>query len=176
MGDFEDSLIKNELFEEEEIPRLTPSPRKRCRTKTLEDKEYGPSSPSPSKRSTASPSKKAGAPTCVEEANDVDRMIWQMKEEGKPWSEIQVALDKCFGEQLKTSALSMRYTRMKRNFAVINEADVPNLIEAKKAVDMQFERERWNKVAVELERRGGGKYDGAVLHKRFKQLEKDALV
>lgn len=51
-------------------------------------------------------------------------MIWQLKEEKKSWSEIQTTIEKTFGQLIKMSALTMKYTRMKRNFAVINEADV----------------------------------------------------
>ena len=60
---------------------------------------------------------------------------------------------------LAPSTLPNRYTRMKTNFAVINEEDKARLLLAKKEVEEAFEADKWDEIARTIEENGGDSYE-----------------
>ncbi|KZZ87057.1 hypothetical protein AAP_06003 [Ascosphaera apis ARSEF 7405] len=135
-------------------------------------------SSSPRKRRVAakngegSPRKKAVSsnkvPTCLEEASPEDRLIITMKEQGHSWGEIRAAWEKLTGVKVSNQYCSVRHHRIKANFTVIDERDVPKLIEARQIV----EKEMCTYIAKTLVSLGGGDYAAAVIQKKLKELDK----
>lgn len=56
-------------------------------------------------------------PRSLEEANAADVMLVKMKQECRPWLEIEKAIEKQTGKAQATTSLSCRYTRIMRKFA-----------------------------------------------------------
>lgn len=60
------------------------------------------------------------------------------------------------------------------NFTVIPDKDKAILIAAKQEVEIVFEREKWAKVAHEMQKKGTALYQGAVLERQHKKMMLDA--
>ncbi|KAI5292438.1 hypothetical protein KEM52_006364 [Ascosphaera acerosa] len=138
-------------------------------------------SPSPRKRQASSPTKqgspsKSPSKSSSATSDAIDRILVAMKQQGSySWEEIERAIERETGQAVKRQALQMRWLRQRRSLVVVEEADIPRLLASKKAVDASLERDRWCKIAAGVEQSGGGKYDGAVLQKKFKELVKQGL-
>lgn len=64
-------------------------------------------------------------PASFDEAGSMDRLILHLKDvEGRPWSEINRAVEDMIGFTLGGSTLSNRYMRIKANFAIFPDDDV----------------------------------------------------
>ncbi|KAI5303294.1 hypothetical protein KEM56_007702 [Ascosphaera pollenicola] len=146
------------------------SPKKRQRHKTAND-----STDSPSKKKPMTPSRKT-VPACLADASEADKMLLRMKDvDGKSWGEISQAWNQMTGESSKADMVRMRYKRMKTIFAVVDEADIPQLVDIKKEVEAQMETEKWSRIAGVLESRGGARYDAAVVQKLFRERAKQQV-
>ena len=60
---------------------------------------------------------------------------------------------------LAKSTLPNRYSRMKNNFAVINEEDKARLLLAKREVEEHFEANKWDEIARVVVEHGGDEYE-----------------
>ncbi|KAI5303292.1 hypothetical protein KEM56_007700 [Ascosphaera pollenicola] len=138
----------------------TPSPKKRTKPK-IEDDE------SPRKRVVTKVS------SSIEEASEEDKLLFRMRNEGKPWGEISEALEDITGNKTGTSTLRMRYAKLKANFTVWNENDASRLLEIGKAIEAEFEREKYGRMAKALAEGGGGTYDAGAVQKKYKELMKN---
>ncbi|KZZ87055.1 hypothetical protein AAP_06001 [Ascosphaera apis ARSEF 7405] len=149
---------------------------------TIKDQPITPSSSSKKRQRSkiadeAAPSpKRKAVPTSLAEASEADKLLIHMKDvEGKSWPEIRKAWDSMTGEVSGVDMIRKRYKKMKTNFAVVDERDVPQLIEIKKEVETKFESEKWNRIAESLHAKGGPKYDAGVVMKLFKDRIKQGL-
>ena len=93
------------------------------------------SSSSSRKASTApKPRKPVGTPvpTSLEDAHPADKELFKMKADGKPWKQIKPVWEKLMCKQTGDSTLSVRYYKMKENFAKAGGKDVrPQSMEAR---------------------------------------------
>ncbi|KAI5303293.1 hypothetical protein KEM56_007701 [Ascosphaera pollenicola] len=135
----------------------TPSPKKRTK---------------PTKDDDGSPKKKA-LPSSLEEVSEKDKMLLRMKdEENATWPEIREAWENMTGTKVGRSTLGIRYTRLKASLAVWDEADIARLLEAGKAVEAEFEREKYGRIAKALVEAGGKSYDTTAVQRKYKELTK----
>ena len=81
-----------------------------------------------------------------------------MRDNGSTWPEIRAAWETLTGEKTGSSTLPNRYVRLKSNFTVVQEEDLPRLLEAKRSVEEAFEKGKWGMVAEAVEKMGGEKY------------------
>ncbi|KAI7025083.1 hypothetical protein KC332_g18311 [Hortaea werneckii] len=93
-----------------------------------------------------------------------------MRDSGSSWSEIRTAWEKLTGEKTGSSTLPNRYVRLKSNFTVVQEEDLPRLLEAKRSVEEAFEKGKWGMVAEAVEKMGGMRYRGDALQKQYKKM------
>ncbi|KAI5303296.1 hypothetical protein KEM56_007704 [Ascosphaera pollenicola] len=126
----------------------------------------------------ASPSKKSSAPTCLAQASPEDQMIFRSKNEGKSWPEIAHLWELMTGDAVSSNLVRKRYDRMKANFAVFEEEDVPRLLEACRVVEEEIERakaeverERFSRIAQAITAAGGGSYTAAVIQKKMREVQ-----
>ncbi|KAL4803175.1 hypothetical protein BDV18DRAFT_163232 [Aspergillus unguis] len=111
-------------------------------------------------------------PTSLAAAGEEDRMILRLRDEGKPWSEINKAFVDATGIKIGASTLRMRYTTMKANFTGVTEEDETRLMRIKKEIEEKFETEKWHRIVEAVSQDGGGKYPAATLQKKFKEISK----
>lgn len=84
---------------------------------------------SPRKRAASAKSKAASLTisSSIEKAAPQDKLILDMKADGKTWKEIRVAYEALTGTEIRPSTLPNRYARLQTNFAVFHEEDVSYL-------------------------------------------------
>ncbi|KAI7017896.1 hypothetical protein KC318_g2643 [Hortaea werneckii] len=109
-------------------------------------------------------------PRSYDESGPADRQLLDMRDNGKTWPEIRLAWETLTGEKTGSSTLPNRYVRLKSNFTVVQEEDLPRLLEAKRSVEEAFEKGKWGMVAEAVEKMGGGKYRGDALQKQYKKM------
>ncbi|KAL4960693.1 uncharacterized protein BDV14DRAFT_204439 [Aspergillus stella-maris] len=110
-------------------------------------------------------------PTTFAAAGTGDRLILSLRDAGKSWTEINKTFSETTGIKVGQSTLRMRYSSMKGNFAVIDEADEPRLFRFKKEIEDKFENEKWTRIADAIIADGGLKYTALTLQKKFKELK-----
>ncbi|KAL4876643.1 hypothetical protein BJY04DRAFT_222820 [Aspergillus karnatakaensis] len=134
--------------------------------------EAGPATPSatPTKKATLPP-----IPTLLANAGTEDRLILRLRDEGRPWSEINSTFIATTGIKVGQSTLRMRYTAMKANFAGISGEDETRLLRLKKEIEDKFETEKWHRIVDAIVQDGGEKYPPAALQKKFRELSKAQL-
>ncbi|KAI5287744.1 hypothetical protein KEM52_001440 [Ascosphaera acerosa] len=154
-------------------PTTTPSPRKkRPRTKATDnddDDDDGLASPSPRKKGLKIPS-------CLEEATEADLTLLRMRDEGRPWCEVNAVWEHMTGEKPGRTTLPNRLVRLKANVTTVPEEDVQRLVDAVAAVDAELERERYGRIAKAVVAAGGGTYDSQVIQKKVKELRGRGLL
>ncbi|RMZ00985.1 hypothetical protein D0860_07792 [Hortaea werneckii] len=114
--------------------------------------------------------KKVTIPRSYDECGPADRQLLDMRDSGSSWSEIRTAWEKLTGEKTGSSTLPNRYVRLKSNFTVVQEEDLPRLLEAKRSVEEAFEKGKWGMVAEAVEKMGGMRYRGDALQKQYKKM------
>ena len=85
-------------------------------------------------------------------------MLVSKRDENVSWAGIKAEWEKLTGEKIGVSTLPNRYNRLKINFAVVKEEDLPRLLEAKKTVEDAFEKGKWEMIANTVEKIGGDAY------------------
>ncbi|KAL4792851.1 hypothetical protein BDV19DRAFT_391814 [Aspergillus venezuelensis] len=100
-----------------------------------------------------------------------DRLILSLRDAGKSWTEINKTFSTTTGIKVGQSTLRMRYSSMKGNFVVIDEADEPRLFRFKKEIEDKFENEKWTRIADAIIADGGSKYTAHTLQKKFKEMK-----
>ncbi|KAI6801896.1 hypothetical protein KC363_g8235 [Hortaea werneckii] len=161
-GDFEDN---NDDSAEDATPlkKARPTPKtpgfKGNKSGTLKKKK-------PTKPTT--PGK--AIPRSYDECGPADRQLLDMRDNGSSWPEIRAAWETLTGEKTGASTLPNRYVRLKSNFTVVQEEDLPRLLEAKRSVEEAFEKGKWGMVAEAVEKMGGEKYRGDALQKQYKKM------
>ncbi|KAI7548476.1 hypothetical protein KC331_g4381 [Hortaea werneckii] len=109
-------------------------------------------------------------PRSYDESGPADRQLLDMRDNGSTWPEIRAAWESLTGEKTGSSTLPNRYVRLKSNFTVVQEEDLPRLLEAKRSVEEAFEKGKWGMVAEAVEKMGGEKYRGDALQKQYKKM------
>lgn len=113
----------------------------------------------PQKKKPTKPSTPGKAiPRSYDECGPADRQLLDMRDSGSSWPEIRTAWEALTGEKTGASTLPNRYVRLKSNFTVVQEEDLPRLLEAKRSVEEAFERGKWGMVAEAVEKMGGTRY------------------
>ncbi|RMY61751.1 hypothetical protein D0865_00822 [Hortaea werneckii] len=187
-GDFEDN---NDDSAEDATSKkkAKPSPKtpgsKGAKSGTLKKVRNPPSHPLPSlppplfpqinppaqKKKPLKPTTPAKAiPRSYDESGPADRQLLDMRDNGSTWPEIRAAWESLTGEKTGSSTLPNRYVRLKSNFTVVQEEDLPRLLEAKRSVEEAFEKGKWGMVAEAVEKMGGEKYRGDALQKQYKKM------
>ncbi|KAI9878878.1 MAG: hypothetical protein M1830_010234 [Pleopsidium flavum] len=129
-------------------------------------------------------------PANFEAADEADRMLVKMKDDGLGWAEIRAAWTKSTGESPGASTLPNRYNRLKANFIEFSQEDVSSyfmihgvelkswqeqrLLAAKTEVEAKFAVEKWTKIADAMEASGSRKYSTIFIQKKLKEVEKKA--
>ena len=85
-------------------------------------------------------------------------MLVSKRDANAGWAGIKGAWEKLTGEKIGVSTLPNRYNRLKINFAVVKEEDLPRLLEAKKTVEDAFEKGKWDMIASTVEKLDGDDY------------------
>ncbi|RMY81271.1 hypothetical protein D0862_12411 [Hortaea werneckii] len=161
-GDFED----NNNDSAEDAP-----PIKKARPTPKTPGSKGTKSGTPKKKKPTKPTTPAKAiPRSYDDCGPADRQLLDMRDGGKSWPEIRAAWETLTGEKTGASTLPNRYVRLKSNFTVVQEEDLPRLLEAKRSVEEAFEKGKWGMVAEAVEKMGGEKYGGDALQKQYKKM------
>ncbi|KAI7211706.1 hypothetical protein KC333_g7531 [Hortaea werneckii] len=162
-GDFEDN--NNDDSAEDATPKKKAKPT----PKTPGSK--GTKSGTPKKKKPLKPTTPAKAiPRSYDESGPADRQLLDMRDSGSTWPEIRAAWETLTGEKTGASTLPNRYVRLKSNFTVVQEEDLPRVLEAKRSVEEAFEKGKWGMVAEAVEKMGGEKYRGDALQKQYKKM------
>lgn len=64
---------------------------------------------------------------------------------------------------------------LERTTKLTRHLQIPRLIEAKKMIEGEFEREKYNRIAKAVTDAGGKVYNGATLQKKIKELVKSGV-
>ncbi|KAI7218161.1 hypothetical protein KC343_g8507 [Hortaea werneckii] len=164
-GDFEDNNNNNNNSTED----ITPKKKAKPLPKTPGSK--GDKSSTSKKKKPTKPSTPGKAiPRSYDECGPADRQLLDMRDSGSSWPEIRSAWEKLTGEKTGASTLPNRYVRLKSNFTVVQEEDLPRLLEAKRSVEEAFEKGKWGMVAEAVEKMGGTRYGGDALQKQYKKM------
>ena len=75
-------------------------------------------------RKRTPPNRIGKTPISLATPSDADKMLFTMREEGRPWPEICEAWKTMTGEDPKPSTLPNRYPRLKANFMTLKGGDV----------------------------------------------------
>ncbi|KAI7189039.1 hypothetical protein KC324_g6435 [Hortaea werneckii] len=161
-GDFENNIDSS-------AEDATPKKKAKPTPKTPGSK--GTKSGTPKKKKPLKPTTPAKAiPRSYDESGPADRQLLDMRDNGSTWPEIRAAWETLTGEKTGASTLPNRYVRLKSNFTVVQEEDLPRLLEAKRSVEEAFEKGKWGMVAEAVEKMGGEKYRGDALQKQYKKM------
>ncbi|KAI7263105.1 hypothetical protein KC345_g9234 [Hortaea werneckii] len=162
-GDFEDN--NNNDSAEDATPMKKAKP-------TLKTRGFkgNKSSTSKKKKPTKPTTPGKAIPRSYDECGPPDRQLLDMRDNGSSWPEIRTAWEKLTGEKTGASTLPNRYVRLKSNFTVVQEEDLPRLLEAKRSVEEAFEKGKWGMVAEAVEKMGGERYRGDALQKQYKKM------
>ncbi|EON69212.1 hypothetical protein W97_08471 [Coniosporium apollinis CBS 100218] len=173
--------VKDEEAHEDTPAAIPVTPKKRASVSKKKDDEADDDDESPKKKTkgtprqrkapAAKPAESTAIATSVDELSQADKVLLKMKEEGKPWAEINDMWEMITGKKPAKSTLPNRYARLKANIEAVKEDDKPKLFEAKKTVEERFEREKWNQIAAAMKELGTDDYTGAFLQKQFKKLQ-----
>ncbi|PPJ55105.1 hypothetical protein CBER1_01519 [Cercospora berteroae] len=111
-------------------------------------------------------------PRTFEECDEVDKMLIEWRDQKKEWGPIKAEWKRLTGEATAVSTLPNRYTRLKTNFAVLNEEDKGILIQAKREIEDSFQAQKWSLVANVLHSKGGSDYTSCpvILQRQWKKL------
>ncbi|KAI7663952.1 hypothetical protein KC318_g8013 [Hortaea werneckii] len=138
-GDFENNIDSS-------AEDATPKKKAKPTPKTPGSK--GTKSGTPKKKKPLKPTTPAKAiPRSYDESGPADRQLLDMRDNGSTWPEIRAAWETLTGEKTGASTLPNRYVRLKSNFTVVQEEDLPRLLEAKRSVEEAFEKGKWGMVA-----------------------------
>ncbi|KAL0264797.1 hypothetical protein SLS55_000750 [Diplodia seriata] len=165
-----------------ETPK-TPHAAKRSAAESTEDgspvkKTKGRASPK-----TATPARQRRAPvkapstarmiaTSVDQLSSEDRLLLNMKDEGKSWKEIGEAWKMITGVAPAKSTLPNRYARLRANITTMTETDQQNLLTAKTYVEQKQEQEKWEQIAQRMQELGSSeKFSTTILQKQFQKME-----
>ncbi|KAI6866552.1 hypothetical protein KC343_g8605 [Hortaea werneckii] len=163
-GDFEDNNNNNDSTEDA-------TPKKKAKSTPKTPGSRGNKSGTPKKKKPTKPSTPGKAiPRSYDECGPADRQLLDMRDSGSSWPEIRTAWEALTGEKTGASTLPNRYVRLKSNFTVVQEEDLPRLLEAKRSVEEAFERGKWGMVAEAVEKMGGTRYRGDALQKQYKKM------
>lgn len=66
--------------------------------------------------------------------------------------------------------LPNRYKRLQAAFESLKEGDDLRVLQAKRDVDQEMEAEKWARVALAVEKRGGAKYAPEFVKREFDRL------
>ncbi|KAJ9636683.1 hypothetical protein H2201_008371 [Coniosporium apollinis] len=177
--------VKDEEAPEDRPVTVPVTPKKRASVSKKKDDEADDDDESPKKKTkgtprqrkapAAKPAESTAIGTSVDELSQADKVLLKMKEEGKPWAEVNDMWEMITGKKPAKSTLPNRYARLKANIEAVKEDDKPKLFEAKEAVEERFEREKWNQIAAAMKELGTDDYTGAFLQKQFKKLQDSAV-
>ncbi|KAH7370451.1 hypothetical protein BKA65DRAFT_562180 [Rhexocercosporidium sp. MPI-PUGE-AT-0058] len=166
----------------------------------------------PTKKSKAAagdtPAKRAGGtkfPECWAEFCAEDKLIVNMRREGKKWEEIEPAWTALTGSVPGKDSLRKRFAKLEAVAQDFNDDDLPKLVAAKKAIDADFiaikdqmqvnqaaalkkmkddqanalkkqEAEKWAKISKHIKTAGGSEYKAFLIEKKWKALEKSGEI
>ena len=67
-------------------------------------------------------------------------------------------MEEFLGCEANKNSLKSRYRNLKANLTVMPECDQKLLLASKEIVEERLEKEKWNMIAEEMQKHGGGKY------------------
>ncbi|KAI9777165.1 MAG: hypothetical protein M1839_009008 [Geoglossum umbratile] len=161
----------------------TATPRKKRVSVGVPNGDNGqPSTPPAKKRRTpaVTPSSGRSIPETMGDLDDKDKMLLDMKEQGKTWPEIREAF-KNVGITTGASTLPNRYSRLTAKLVEWKTGDVDvflavkntieaEFLEAKRAMEAKFDTEKWGKISAAMEEQGAARYTSAALQKKLKDV------
>ncbi|KAI9882416.1 MAG: hypothetical protein M1823_005836 [Watsoniomyces obsoletus] len=122
----------------------------------------------------AAKAKKRPAPTSYEEADEGDKLLWDLRQEGKSWTEIRDAVNAATGTEYGLKSLPIRYDRIKAIFYAVKNEDERVFLSVKNEVERQFEIEKWAKIAALMKEQHGLNYSVRTLKSSFKKIAANA--
>ncbi|KAK0112838.1 hypothetical protein ONS95_014566 [Cadophora gregata] len=154
------------------------------------------------------PAKRAAGtkfPECWAEFCEEDKLIVNMRRQGKKWEEIEPAWTEITGTVPGKDSLRKRFAKLEAVAQDFNEADLPKLVAAKKSIDADFialkeqmqidqaaalekmkndqinalkkqETAMWGKISEHIKTAGGDDYKAFLLEKKWKALEKSGEI
>ncbi|PVH83636.1 hypothetical protein DL98DRAFT_652444 [Cadophora sp. DSE1049] len=144
-------------------------------------------------------------PECWAEFCEEDKLIVNMRRQGKKWEEIEPAWTEITGVVPGKDSLRKRWAKLEAVAQDFNDADIPKLVAAKKAIDADFialkdqmqveqaaalekmkndqanalkkqEAAMWGKISEHIKAAGGDEYKAFLLEKKWKALEKSGEI
>ncbi|OJD34389.1 uncharacterized protein BKCO1_23000123 [Diplodia corticola] len=161
----------------------TPPSAKRAATESADEgstvkKTKGRASPKSStparqrKAPVKTPSSGRTIATSVDQLSSEDRLLLNMKDQGKSWKEIGEAWKVITGIEPAKSTLPNRYARLRANITTMSETDQQLLLTAKAFVEQKQEQEKWEQIAQRMQELGSAeKFSVTVLQKQFQKME-----
>lgn len=108
----------------------------------------------------------------MDELSSEDRLLLNMKDQGKSWKEIGEAWQAATGIAPAKSTLPNRYARLRANITTMSEADQRHLVAAKAAVEAEFEVSKWERIAQKMQELGSAeKFSSNVLQKQLAKMQ-----
>lgn len=179
---------------------VTPKSKKRTSAAQEEMTEVatddGPESGRKRRRSaTETPAKGRKMPISYADADEADKLLWDLRQQGEPWSEVRRQVANLTGVEYGASTLPNRLERLKACFTSVRDQDVsvhdtdlPKLLArdvahntaqeaifltVKDQVEKDFEKGKWGVIAQTLrDEHGLELYTPDTLEKAFKNLSK----
>lgn len=110
--------------------------------------------------------------TSMDELSAEDRLLLNMKDQGKSWKEIGEAWKAATGVAPAKSTLPNRYARLRANITSMSDVDQQNLAAAKAMVEQAFEAKKWEQIAEKMTELGSAeRFSTNVLQKQFSKME-----
>lgn len=103
---------------------------------------------------------------------DLPSTAHQVIQSGTSWPAIRTKWAQMTGTQPAASTLPNRYVRLKANMVEFTSEEDEWIKEAKTEVEAAFEAGIWNQIAEAVVGKGGAKFSGLAVKKRFGELEK----
>ncbi|KAK3697296.1 hypothetical protein LTR37_017529 [Vermiconidia calcicola] len=156
------------------------SQKRKAPTKTAADASDSEEDATPRKKAKGTPARQRKANKTPNKAlpmansyalsADHDKMLIDKRNAGASWEEIRKEWAKMTGEQTAHSTLPNRYSRLQSNFVIIKEEDNPTLMQCKRDIEAQFDRERWQLVSKAMEDKGTESYKPDALKRQYQKL------
>ncbi|KAL2071137.1 hypothetical protein VTL71DRAFT_12372 [Oculimacula yallundae] len=141
-------------------------------------------------------------PECWAEFKPEDKLIVNMRREGKKWDEIEPAWTAITGTTPGKDSLRKKYAKLEAVAQDFNGGDLSRLVAAKKAIDAEFnayreeleeehiaamkkllaeqetalkkqESKKWGKISNRIKTAGGEEYKAIMIEKKWKAMEKN---
>ncbi|KAE9963632.1 hypothetical protein BLS_009109 [Venturia inaequalis] len=118
-----------------------------------------------------------GIPTCKAEITEADRVLIEMREASKSWNDITAVFEANVGVKIGSSTCRLRYSKMKANFACVEDEHVEAMKTCVAQVEADIEeqvktlhRKKWTQVSAAMDAAVNTKYEPGTIEKAYKTL------